>query len=62
MSVRTMADITAVPEPVRGGTWIYCRHTWREAGFPHSHNTCLGRFRTAKKYRQHWRRFHQEAC
>jgi hypothetical protein len=51
-----MAD---VPEPVTGGTWIYCRHSWRErSGGGITHYTCLARFRRAKKYRQHWRRHH----
>jgi hypothetical protein len=52
--------VADVPEPVRGGTWIYCRHSWRDTrpGGGVTHYTCLSRFRRAKKYRRHWRKFH----
>lgn len=51
-----------IPAPVRGGTWIYCRHTWRERrGGGVTVYTCLARFRKAAKYRRHFRRFHLEA-
>lgn len=54
-----MSGAAAMPEPVRGGTWIYCRHEWdvnrsgRTIWF-----TCPSRFRRLKKYRRHWRKFH----
>jgi hypothetical protein len=53
-----MTETTAipVPEPVRGGTWIYCRHEWSTRRG--CDVTCLSRFRKAKKYRRHWRKYH----
>jgi hypothetical protein len=49
-----------VPEPVRGGTWIYCRHEWstRRAGGNVTWFSCLSRFRREKNYRRHWRKYH----
>jgi uncharacterized C2H2 Zn-finger protein len=37
-----------VPEPKRGGTFLYC-----PAG------ECPSRFRRAAKFRRHWRRAHE---
>lgn len=46
---------TWVPEPVRGGTFCYC--PWAaEHGNVLGPDTC--KFRTAKAFRQHWRRVH----
>jgi hypothetical protein len=40
-----------IPEPVKGGTYFYCRHSVRcEA--THWHTKSL------RKYRRHWRRQH----
>lgn len=53
-----------VPEPKRGGTWVYC--PW-ERVVPVGLESCAGgppngwgprRFRTAKQYRRHYRRHH----
>lgn len=41
-----------IPSPKRGGTFLYCPwdlHAWS------------ARFRTAKAYRRHWRRYHAGA-
>jgi len=45
-----------VPEPKRGGTFLYC--PW-ERRFPGGAERCLGRFRKAAKFRRHWRRAHE---
>lgn len=47
-----------MPEPKRGGTFLYCQ--WHQK-IPHGMTSCLGRFRTAKAYRRHWRKQHAEA-
>lgn len=53
-----MSEI-AVPEPVRGGTWIYCRHEWSVVrSGRRTYFSCLSRFRKASKYRRHWRKYH----
>lgn len=43
------------PQPKRGGTYLYCPWT-HEVGT--THTWCLGKFRTPKQYRKHWRRSH----
>lgn len=44
-----------VPEPRRGGTWLYC--PWKHK-FPGGVSKCLARFSKAGKYRRHWRQEH----
>ncbi len=56
------AGAVSVPEPKRGGTWLYCRHSWRETGSGGTvtHYSCLFRTKRRKTYRRHWRRRHRE--
>lgn len=44
-----------VPRPKRGGTFFYCPEFMRAHYDPPMY---CARFRTAKAYRRHWRRFH----
>lgn len=54
------------PEPIRGGTFFYC--PWAEriprgavsCGAGHVGWATGTRFRTARAFRRHWRRFHSE--
>ena len=46
----------SVPEPKRGGTWLYCPWTVRRQG---EVTSCLFRTRHWRTYRTHWRRAHR---
>jgi hypothetical protein len=49
-----------VPEPKRGGTWLYCRHAWQERSYGGvTRHVCLFRTKRLKTYRRHWRRHHR---
>jgi hypothetical protein len=52
-----------VPEPDRGGTFFYCPWTEKHPGGGSACGAANrkrtgARFRTAAKYRRHWRRAH----
>jgi hypothetical protein len=49
-------DMTAIPEPKRGGTFLYCPLN-DSCGMVHSRYSG-SRFRTLKNYYKHWIRFH----
>lgn len=49
-----------VPEPKRGGTWLYCDAKWAEAAHGGTtHFACVFRTKRWKTYRQHWKRHHR---